>query len=79
MPQVRHVLGHVGVETAAGTRICHRHRNGKGSHQISPGERCLVLEGPGIGHQNYCIPAGEAILEQAERDVARLRAELAGE
>jgi hypothetical protein len=75
MPQIRHVLGAVSVETAARKRLCYRDRK---KHQVSKGELCLVIkDGASSGSKNYCVPCGLAILDQAADDLQQLRDQLA--
>jgi hypothetical protein len=75
MPQIRRVLGAVTVETASRRRICHRDRK---KHMISKGGACLVIKDDASGgSKNYCVPCGQAILDQAADDLHVLRERLA--
>jgi hypothetical protein len=75
MPQIRHILGAVFVETASRKRICHRDRR---NHAVAKGEPCLVIkDGASGGSKNYCTTCGLEILDQAAEDLQRLRDRLA--
>lgn len=76
MPQIKAVLGHVSVQTAARKRICYRHRSGKDSHDIVKGEACLVIRGADGGDRNYCGEAAAEILVKAKADLDALKAAL---
>lgn len=76
MPQIKSVLGHVSVQTAARRRICYRHRAGKEAHDIVKGEDCLVIRDTGGGNRNYCGSAAAEILAKAEADLNALKAAL---
>lgn len=69
MPQVRHVMGHLTIEIAAGERKCHRHKTGAHAHVIASGETCSAVDTPVMGKQSYCVPAGRDILAQAKTDL----------
>jgi hypothetical protein len=74
MPQIRHILGAVSVETASRKRICYRDRR---NHSVAKGDTCLVIrDAAGGGSKNYCVTCGLAILDQAADDLHRLREEL---
>lgn len=60
----------------AGTRKCHRHKTDNHAHDIVKGDPCLVVDVPIMGKQSFCVPAGKAILDLAERDIARLHGDL---
>lgn len=72
MPQIRHVLGHLTIEIAAGKRACHRHKTGAHAHDIMRGETCLAIDTPIMGKQSYCADAGREILAQAKADLEAL-------
>jgi len=75
MPQIRHVLGAVSVETASNKRICYRDRK---KHEVPKGGTCLVIkDGASGGSKNYCVPCALAILDQAADDLQNLRDQLA--
>lgn len=76
MPQIKSILGHVSVQTAARKRICYRHRSGKDSHDIVKGEACLVIHGADGGDRNYCGEAAAEILAKAQADLDTLNAAL---
>lgn len=76
MPQIKSVLGHVSVQTAARKRICYRHRSGKDSHDIVKGEPCLVIHGADGSDRNYCGGAAADILAKAQADVDALKTAL---
>lgn len=76
MPKVREVLGHLRVEMAKKERICHRHRT---SHAIARGGICLAIYGGAPrARKNYCRECAKLILDRAEGDLGRIRAELYG-
>lgn len=72
MAKVKQVLRHVSVEMAKGQRKCYRKPN---VHVIPKGEVCLVERESGSS-RNYCAECAESILDTAEDDLNRLRAEL---
>jgi hypothetical protein len=72
MPKVKQVLKHVSVEPALAKRKCYRKPT---KHQITKGEICLVVKDSGSS-SNYCPECAEPILDQAQEDLDRLRAEL---
>jgi hypothetical protein len=74
MAKVKQILKHVSVEAAQRKRKCFRKPN---AHEITKGEFCLVIkDGASGGKSNYCPECAEPILEQAQGDLNRLRAEL---
>jgi len=74
MPKVREVLKHVSVETALRKRKCYRK---PAAHEITRGELCLVIKDSASGgSSNYCPECAEPILDQAQKDLDRLRVEL---
>jgi hypothetical protein len=74
MPKVRNVLKHVSVEPAQRKRRCYRK---PAAHEITNGELCLVIKDSASGGKsNYCPECAEPILEQAQKDLDRLRVEL---
>jgi hypothetical protein len=76
MPQIRTLLKHVTVETAMRTRLCSRHRSGKGQHQIQSGERCLVVKDASGAGRNYCFESALEILKRAEDELGELKVAL---
>lgn len=76
MPQIKSVLGHASVQTAARQRICYRHRAGKTSHVIVKGETCLVIHGPDGSDRNYCRDSAADILGKAQDDLDALKSGL---
>lgn len=76
MPQIKSILGHVSVQTAARKRICYRHRSGKDSHDIVMGEACLIIHGADGGDRNYCADAAADILAKAQADLDTLNTAL---
>jgi hypothetical protein len=74
MPKVRQVLNHLSVELAQRKRKCYRKPT---AHEITKGELCLVIKDSASGGKsNYCPECAEPILEQAQKDLDRLRVEL---
>jgi hypothetical protein len=74
MAQIRRVLGHVVVETAARRRTCYRDRK---NHTIPKGEACLVIKDSASGQaKNYCPVCALAILNRAGEDLQQLRISL---
>ena len=74
MPQIRHVLGGVSVQTASRKRICYHDRK---NHAVAKGDVCLVIKDVASGgSKNYCVPCGLAILDQAADDLQSLREQL---
>jgi len=74
MAKIRQVLNTISVEEAKKKRICHRNRS---KHSIAGGERCLVVRDPASGgKKNYCVECGNAIIDIAADDLARLRTQL---
>jgi hypothetical protein len=74
MPKTRQVLKHVSVEAAQRKRKCFRKPD---AHEITRGELCLVIKDDASGGKsNYCPECAEPILDQAQIDLDRLRAEL---
>jgi hypothetical protein len=72
MAQVRRVLVHVTVETAAARRKCYRKPK---DHHIAKGNKCLVIRDSNMGgKKNYCESCGMEILVAAEADLRSLRA-----
>jgi hypothetical protein len=65
MAQIKALLGHASVQTAARTRACWRHRNRKHEHDIVKGEMCLVIKDYDGTNANYCLAAATDILDRA--------------
>lgn len=74
MSQIRRPLSGVHVDTAIRERICHRSRD---THHIAPGEQHLTVRNTGgVGVKNYCREHAADVLDEAEADLRRVRAEL---
>lgn len=73
MAQIRDVLVHVKVETAAKKRKCHR----TASHSVAAGTKCLVIKNSGgLSHKNYCPACAKPILDRAKQRLASLEADM---
>ena len=77
MPATRRILKHASVEIAKRTRKCHRNNK----HGVRAGEACLVISDENrLGQKkNYCTACARDILDQAERDLSQLHAQLVGD
>lgn len=73
MAKVKQVLISVSVEVAKAKRKCFRRK----THSITKGEACLVVKDPAwSSKRNYCLECGNDILEVAEVDLEKLKADL---
>lgn len=73
MASVRDIITHVDVEIASKVRICHHNRK---EHQISKGEKCLIIRDQNGGKKNYCQSCAVAILQRAKEKISSLYQEI---
>ncbi len=73
MAKVKQVLKPVSVRVAGRKRKCYHSKK----HSIAKGESCLVVKDPAYNSdRGYCVECGNAILEVAEADLEKLKADL---
>ena len=75
MAGTRRVLRHLSVKPAGHAAGCKHNPK----HRAAKGELRLIIKtpGPAAREQGYCAECGSKILDAAERDVQRLREQLA--
>jgi len=73
MPKLKRLLVSACFETAQRRRQCSRNKG----HEISKGDRCLVIK-ENMSKNNYCIECAQLILKKAKEDISGLFLELDG-
>jgi len=73
MPKLKRLLVSACFETAQRRRQCSRNKG----HDISKGDRCLVIK-ENMAKNNYCMECAQLILEKAKEDINGLFLELDG-
>ena len=74
MAAVRDIISHIEIETATRKRICHHNRK---DHNITAGEKCLVISEQSGSSKNYCYSYGVAILTKARHKLILLETDFA--
>lgn len=71
MPKLKRLLVSACFETAQRRRQCSRNKG----HEISKGDRCLVIK-ENMSKSNYCMECAALILRKAGEELSQLSGEL---
>ena len=71
MPKLKRLLVSACFETAQRRRQCSRNKG----HEISKGDRCLVIK-ENMSKSNYCMECAARILRKASKELSQLLGEL---